>query len=46
MVARMGVETGIDLDRLLAARAVLARALPGEPLYGYLPGRRQAGCAA
>ena len=32
----MGLRTGIDIDRLLAARAVLATALPGEPLYGYL----------
>lgn len=46
MFERMGVATGIDLDGLLAARAVLARGLPGEPLYGYLPGLRQAGCAA
>lgn len=43
MFERMGVETGIDLDGLLAARAVLARGLPDEPLYGYLPGLRQAG---
>jgi hydroxymethylglutaryl-CoA lyase len=32
----MGYTTGIDLDLLLASRAVLADALPGEPLYGYL----------
>jgi hydroxymethylglutaryl-CoA lyase len=32
----MGYETGIDLAGLLASRAVLAEALPGEPLYGYL----------
>ncbi|ACD15228.1 hydroxymethylglutaryl-CoA lyase [Paraburkholderia phytofirmans] len=36
MLDSMGYETGIDLDRLLASRAVLADALPGEPLYGYL----------
>jgi len=30
----LGVETGIDLDRLIAARAVLAEALPGEALHG------------
>jgi hydroxymethylglutaryl-CoA lyase len=33
----MGLSTGIDLDRLLAARATLSEALPGETLYGYLP---------
>jgi len=30
----LGVETGVDLDRLLAARAILAEALPGEALHG------------
>jgi len=37
LLESMGLSTGIDLDRLLAARAVLAEALPGETLYGYLP---------
>jgi hydroxymethylglutaryl-CoA lyase len=32
----MGVDTGIDLGKLLAARAVLAEGLPGEPVYGYV----------
>ena len=32
----MGVHTGIDLTRLLAAREPLQRGLPGEPLYGML----------
>ncbi|MFM0596409.1 MULTISPECIES: hydroxymethylglutaryl-CoA lyase [Paraburkholderia] len=36
MLDSMGYDTGIDLTRLLASRAVLADALPGEPLYGYL----------
>jgi hydroxymethylglutaryl-CoA lyase len=36
MLDSMGYTTGIDLDLLLASRAVLADALPGEPLYGYL----------
>ena len=36
LLEAMGLRTGIDLDRLLAARAVLAEGLPGEPLYGYL----------
>jgi hydroxymethylglutaryl-CoA lyase len=36
LLESMGLSTGIDLDRLLAARAVLAQALPGETLYGYV----------
>ncbi|MEX3637307.1 hydroxymethylglutaryl-CoA lyase [Paraburkholderia sp. BR14320] len=36
MLDSMGYDTGIDIARLLASRAVLAQALPGEPLYGYL----------
>jgi hydroxymethylglutaryl-CoA lyase len=34
----MGVATGVRLEGLFAARAVLAEALPGEPLYGMLAG--------
>lgn len=37
MLESMGVDTGIDLDRLIAARRVLADALPGEMLYGFVP---------
>jgi hydroxymethylglutaryl-CoA lyase len=33
----MGLRTGVDLDRLLAAREILKKGLPNEPLYGYLP---------
>ncbi|NML30799.1 hydroxymethylglutaryl-CoA lyase [Paraburkholderia antibiotica] len=36
MLDSMGYDTGIDLALLLESRAVLAEALPGEPLYGYL----------
>jgi hydroxymethylglutaryl-CoA lyase len=36
MLDSMDYETGIDLARLIASRDVLADALPGEPLYGYL----------
>ncbi|HEX7934477.1 MAG TPA: hydroxymethylglutaryl-CoA lyase [Paraburkholderia sp.] len=36
MLDSMGYETGIDMTRLIASREVLADALPGEPLYGYL----------
>jgi hydroxymethylglutaryl-CoA lyase len=35
MFESMGVRTGIDLERLLAARAALAEGLPDEPLYGH-----------
>jgi hydroxymethylglutaryl-CoA lyase len=34
MFEAMGVNTGIDLPRLLAARAPLQAGLPGEPVYG------------
>lgn len=32
----MGLETGIDLDKLFAVRSILTQALPGEPLYGFV----------
>jgi hydroxymethylglutaryl-CoA lyase len=37
MLHAMGYDTGIDLERLLQVRAILAQALPGEPLYGFTP---------
>ena len=37
LLESMGLDTGIDLDRLIAARAILAHALPGEALYGHVP---------
>jgi hydroxymethylglutaryl-CoA lyase len=37
MLNSMGLETGIDLERLLEVRTILAEALPGEPLYGFTP---------
>lgn len=37
MLNSMGLETGIDLEKLIAVRAILAEALPGEPLYGFTP---------
>jgi hydroxymethylglutaryl-CoA lyase len=37
MFEAMGVRTGIDLNRLMAARAPLQAGLPGEPLYGMTP---------
>jgi hydroxymethylglutaryl-CoA lyase len=37
MFEAMGVRTGIDLQQLIAARAPLREALPGEPVYGMTP---------
>ncbi len=37
MLAAMGYETGIDLEKLLKVREIVAAALPGEPLYGFTP---------
>jgi hydroxymethylglutaryl-CoA lyase len=34
MFEAMGVATGIDLEKLIAARAPLQAGLPGEPVYG------------
>ena len=34
MFEAMGVRTGIDLDKLMAARGPLRAGLPGEPIYG------------
>ena len=37
MLNAMGYETGIDLEKLLEVRKIVAEALPGEPLYGFTP---------
>jgi hydroxymethylglutaryl-CoA lyase len=37
MFEHMGVRTGVDFDKLVAARAPLMVGLPGEPLYGMTP---------
>jgi hydroxymethylglutaryl-CoA lyase len=37
LLESMGLRTGIDLDRLIAARAIILEGLPGEPLYGNVP---------
>lgn len=37
MFQAMGVRTGIDIEKLIAARAFLTEGLPGEPLYGFTP---------
>jgi hydroxymethylglutaryl-CoA lyase len=36
LLESMGLRTGIDLERLIEARAVLAEGLPGEQLYGHV----------
>jgi len=37
MFESMGLSTGIDFDRLLAAREALVSGLPEEPVYGHTP---------
>jgi hydroxymethylglutaryl-CoA lyase len=37
MFEAMGVRTGVDIERLIAAREPLKQGLPGEPLYGMTP---------
>jgi len=36
MLEAMGLRTGIDIDRLLATRAIVAAALPEEELFGFV----------
>jgi hydroxymethylglutaryl-CoA lyase len=36
LLEAMGIRTGIDLERLIDARSVLAAGLPGEELYGHV----------
>jgi hydroxymethylglutaryl-CoA lyase len=37
LLESMGLGTGIDIGKLIEARAILSEALPGEPIYGYVP---------
>jgi len=37
MLEAMGLDTGIDLQRLMQVRAIVHDALPDEPLYGHTP---------
>ena len=37
MLAAMGYETGVDLEKLLKVREILIEALPGESVYGFTP---------
>lgn len=36
LLEAMGYDTGVDIDRLIVARTILAEALPGEALYGHV----------
>lgn len=36
LLEAMGLRTGVDIDRLLEARALLTELLPGEELYGHV----------
>ncbi len=37
MFEAMGIHTGVDINKLIAARAALQAGLPGEPIYGMTP---------
>lgn len=37
LLEAMGYDTGIDIDKLVAARTILLEGLPGEALYGHIP---------
>ncbi len=37
MLESMGLQTGVDFEKLATARQILAAALPDEELYGFIP---------
>ncbi len=37
LLESMGLDTGIDIAKLMQARAILIEGLPGEPIYGHIP---------
>jgi hydroxymethylglutaryl-CoA lyase len=37
MFESMGIATGIDFEKLMAARKALVEGLPEEPVYGHTP---------
>jgi hydroxymethylglutaryl-CoA lyase len=37
LLESMGLKTGIDIERLVAARAFITEGLPGEQLHGHVP---------
>jgi len=37
MFESMGVDTGIDIEKLISLRSIIIEGLPGEPIYGFTP---------
>jgi hydroxymethylglutaryl-CoA lyase len=37
LLESMGLRTGVDIEKLVAARAIILEGLPGEVLYGHVP---------
>lgn len=37
LLEAMGFDTGVDIDKLVAARDILKEGLPAEPLFGHVP---------
>jgi hydroxymethylglutaryl-CoA lyase len=37
LLESMGLRTGIDLDKLIAARAIIREGLPGQEIFGHVP---------
>jgi hydroxymethylglutaryl-CoA lyase len=37
LLESMGLNTGIDLEKLMAVRELVQKALPDEPMYGFIP---------
>jgi hydroxymethylglutaryl-CoA lyase len=37
LLESMGIDTGVDLEKLIAARQILQEGLPGEAIYGFVP---------
>ena len=37
LLESMGLDTGIDIPKLVAARKILVEGLPGEAMYGFVP---------
>lgn len=37
MLEAMGLDTGIDLERLMQVREILLHGIPGEPVHGFIP---------
>jgi hydroxymethylglutaryl-CoA lyase len=37
LLEAMGYDTGVNIEKLVAARTILHHGLPGEALYGHVP---------